>query len=156
MPRIVITSNIAKVIPGLKARKVRVRAAVATGAITIAAFANEELIPEFYPGKVAKSLGAFAEPYVTGGSQMAVRVRRLNRLFDFYEFGTVAHEEAGLNGPLSFVWEKDWRGLFPDPSAFDFVHNPGYAGRDKLPLLRAALFDEARDTWREAVTTAIQ
>ena len=152
MPRVLFTTNIGRVIQGVKVRKARVYEEVNAAAVTIAEITNTELIPEFYPGRVQKAIRAVPEAYQVGGRLSAVRTRRYNRLFDFYEFGVKGHDEpkTGITF-MAFQWAKlggAWTYRY-------HVHHPGYPGRHRLPDLKEAVREVAYREWHAALERAL-
>lgn len=141
--RVVFGTNINQVIAGLRIRRRRAYELVAEGADELAAWANDTLIPSFYPGRVRDALVAVSEPYISGGRLAAVRFHRTNRLFDFYEFGVSPHPEDASTKPMTFEWEK----MGGDRFWFWHVDHPGYEGRHHKPALREAFREQARIVW---------
>ena len=152
MPRVLFTTNLGRVIQGVKVRKARVYEEVNAAAVTIAEIANDDLIPQYYPGRVQKTLRFVPEAYQVGGRLSAVRARRYNRLFDFYEFGVKPHDEPKTGSTfMAFQWAKlggEWKYTY-------HVSHPGYPGRHRLPDLKEAVREVAYREWHAALERAL-
>jgi hypothetical protein len=132
-------------------KRAQLRPVAMIGADEIASRANA-LIPQYFPGKVAKTITV--EPFAGGGASLAqVRGVATSPLFRYYTKGTRPHRIDATNvRALSFDWGRVGAHVI-----LDHVNHPGtHPHEDALNEFMTQFREIAHDQWTLSLRELLQ